>query len=206
MVFLDSKEFLVLESFGMDWGLQLQAWIFFIGGSSASGKSTVAKKIATQFDLPVITLDKFRNSIDEFVASPEDRTLLTRKISLQVIKELINVSAQCIVEGNWVTPECAADLRRGGFFYPVFCGYPDSNPVERYEAISLKAGSKDRHWLLDIEKEDAHAFLEKKVKASLEDRDECKMHGIDYVDCTDFLDGSAKISELFENQWQARIF
>ena len=182
----------------------MSAWIFFIGGSSASGKSTVANEIAKTWGLPVIRIDNYRDIIDEINLPNDTATAVTKALSLQVVTHLVCSGAQCVVEGAWITPAQASKFRQSGFFHPVFCGYPNADPARRYDIILSRGGSKERHWLCARSRNEAIAFLRKKIASSVAEQVECNQFDIKFVDCTDFGEGASEVLKLFEHQWQLR--
>jgi shikimate kinase len=172
--------------------------IFFIGGASASGKSTIAKELSNLYALPVVELDRFYDILMQVIFDREKLVVATEKISLEVVAQFLAVEASCIIEGGWIQPKKANQLKKEskGHFYPVYCGYPTASVESRYLAIK-KSGL---HWLNSQSKKEARSFLISQIKESEHYRQECEQWRIEFFDFTEFSEGSRILRSHFE-QW-----
>ncbi|MFO1423224.1 MAG: hypothetical protein U1F70_06160 [Candidatus Competibacteraceae bacterium] len=170
--------------------------IYFIGGASASGKSTVAKELSNLYSLPVVELDRFYDVLMPIVHDRELLVSITDQVVLEVARQLLELKADCIIEGGWIQPKQASRLKdkSKGRFWPVYCGYPRADIESRYSAIK-KSGS---HWLTSESKKEARSFLIKQVEGSEYYRKKCEKLGIDFFDFTEFLEGSKTLHAHFE--------
>lgn len=65
--------------------------IYFIGGASASGKSTIAKELSNLYALPVVELDRFYDILMQVIFDREKLVVATEKISLEVVEQFLAV-------------------------------------------------------------------------------------------------------------------
>lgn len=170
--------------------------IYFIGGASASGKSTIAKGLSVLYALPVVELDRFYDILMQAICDREELVVATKKVALEVVKQFLGAKAGCIIEGGWIQPEQANKLKKEakGRFYPVYCGYPKANIESRYLAIK-KSGS---HWLSSQSEPEARSFLITQIKESEYYRQECEKLRIEFFDFTEFSEGSRVLRAHFE--------
>ena len=170
--------------------------IYFIGGASASGKSTIAKELSNLYSFPVVELDQFHDILIPIVHDRERQVKATRKVALEVVRQLLELNVSCIVEGGWVQPRRASKLREKseGCFCPVYCGYPKADIESRYLLLK-RSGS---HWLNSESRNEARSFLGTQIKESEYYRQECEKLRIEFFDFTEFLEGSKNLRAHFE--------
>ena len=173
----------------------MAARIIYIGGASASGKTETATKLSAMTGLPVVELDEYYDLLADAGCSAEDAAAATPAIARRAVEDLLRSGSDCIVEGGWVDPGIAAELREryGNAFEPVFCGYPGSEVGDRL-AVILGSGA---HWLADKSRAEAEAFLAEQVKASKWYEQECGRFAIPFVDFTDQEAGQRCVLERF---------
>ena len=70
--------------------------IYFIGGASASGKSTAARMLAARDGRAVVELDNFYDILGKFVDDQGALEKVTEKIALEVMARLLAADAFCI--------------------------------------------------------------------------------------------------------------
>ena len=176
--------------------------VYFVGGASAAGKTTCTKSLALRFHLPVVELDDFQRLIMDAIPSLERRAPATFRIAEAVLRELLSARSHCIVEGSWLEPREADQLRRefGPSFQPVYCGYHDPDLTARSER--LKSGG--RHWLSQVTPEHRTAFLATQRAHSEVFRRNCEHLGLPYFDFTSFEDGAGQLEQDFRS-WLAPI-
>jgi predicted kinase len=180
--------------------MKAEARVFFVGGASASGKSTATKRMAAEHVVPCIELDALRNAMaPAFV----DEGLLTNAMNgmtKALLRELVAGGADMIVEGGWLQPDAAEELVRefGHRFHPVFCGYPDDSPSQRLATI--RSHPRNNHWLAS--RADAEERLKKEVAGSHYYRTEAQNRGLLFVDFTVPADGCTHLEQLYR-EWRA---
>lgn len=171
--------------------------IYFIGGASASGKSYSAEIFAKDSGLPLIQLDHLARPIKQIKNDETtiDTNNLVREVTWEVLQYIFALKSSCIVEGGWLEPDKASVFRArsDGFFYPVFCGYDDSQLENRYQKI--KEGQ--RHWILLEDSDWGKKFLEGQSELSIQREKICIRKKIPYFDFTDFDSGMDKLSDNF---------
>jgi predicted kinase len=180
--------------------MTVEARVFFVGGASASGKSTATKRMAVEHAVPCIELDALRNAMARAFV---DKALLIKAMNgmtKALLRELIAGGADVIVEGGWMQPNDAEELVRefGHRFRPVFCGYPDDSPSERLEKIRTHEGTK--HWLNS--RADAEQFLEGQISGSAYYENEAHSRGLDFINFTDPAGGCKRLEQVYRD-WRA---
>lgn len=170
-------------------------YIYFVGGASASGKTTITKKLSAKYLHPVVELDKFHMAITPAIFERDPLVEATRNIAIEVIRQLLSSNASCIVEGAWINPEQAKELRdhSEGRFHPVYCGYPEAAMDERFQAIKISG----THWLAMQPEDEARAFLIKEIVESKWYMEECQKHQIPFFDFSDFETGNEALAENY---------
>lgn len=174
----------------------MRSGIYFVGGASGAGKTTATKKLSEKFGIPVLELDDFQRLLMTTLPLLENRIPAMRTISRCVIDHLVAARSPAVVEGAWIEPEEAAELRSryGAFFHPVYCGYQDQDLSARLRDIR----SKGSHWLSRESGETAAAFMLKQCRDSERLRAECARLGMSYCDFTHHALGAEALSCDFE--------
>ena len=174
----------------------MKSRIYFIGGASASGKSTIAKELSSLYSFPVVELDRFHDILMPIVHDREQLVSATSKIAFEVVRQFVELNGNCIIEGGWIQPSKASKLKEGSrnYFYPVYCGYPKADVESRYSALK-KSGS---HWLNSKPGKEARAFLRTQINESESYRQECERLRIEFFDFTVFSEGSEALRAHFE--------
>ena len=177
-------------------GKDMRSGIYFVGGASGAGKTTVTKKLSQKFDIPVVELDDFQRLIMTAVPVLENRITAMRTISRCVIEQLVGARSRTLVDGAWIEPEEAAELRAryGASFHPVYCGYQDQDLSARLTGLR----NKGSHWLSREPGEAAAAFMLKQSRDSERLRAECARWGMSYCDFTSYALGSEALGGDFE--------
>ena len=175
--------------------------IYFIGGASASGKSTAARMLAARDGRAVVELDNFYDILGKFVDDQGALEKVTEKIALEVMARLLAADAFCIVKGGWIDPAKAKKLKEtsAGRFYPVYCGYPRLQVEARFKMIR-KAKA---HWLAEKSAKAAHAFLREQLKLSKWYRKECQKYDLPFFDFSTVEDGAAALGVNYTRWWES---
>lgn len=180
--------------------------VIFIGGASASGKSTAARELSSQTNRPYFELDQLYNSVNGLLSNGcfPDKVVkdIVKRVSLEFVCGLIGAEAQCVIEGGWITPKVAAGLTGDGVFEAVYCGYIDIEAKQRLQ--TLQSAPDNQHWL--TKKTDVFAldFLTKQSNDSQWYKNECIDHGLTYFDFSDQNEGSATLLKHFSNERTAQ--
>jgi shikimate kinase len=172
--------------------------VIFIGGASASGKSTTAQELASQTGRPYLELDRIFNSVVDIASDGgiPDKVCedIAKGVSLEFARALIENETQSVCEGGWISPEAAAGLASDGEFQAVYCGYTDIEPHLRLQ--SIKSNPDNQHWLAEKPEDCALDFLNLQIEGSRWYRDECRKHGLPYFDFSDQTDGASKLPDM----------
>jgi predicted kinase len=178
------------------------ARIYFIGGQSASGKSTTAAEVASDYGLNVVKLDDYYNVLREHGLTEDALEAATSEVARRIIIELINSQAQCIVEGAWLGPNHAAILRTQAGFHPVYFGYPNADPQQRLAQIWANSRNGSGHWLCSKNADEAIEILTRCVAVGEDLRKHCERLQLDFFDCSDFDRGMAQVKDHFATIWR----
>jgi hypothetical protein len=172
--------------------------IYFVGGVSAAGKSTVTQRLADMSGYRIVALDDLYNFLRAGMNDRHSSEEVTRKITIDIIEQFLAFETTCIMEGGWILPDKAKELkdRHGEEFYPVFCGYPNADVSERMELI--KSGKV--HWLCETSKEYLNAWVQEQAEESQWFQDECAKYEIPFFDFSNVEEGSAALTTNY-TQW-----
>lgn len=178
----------------------MRSGVYFVGGASGAGKTTATKKLAGAFGIPVVELDDVQRLLMTALPALEDRIVAMRRISRCLVEQLAQAHACSIVDGAWIEPEEAAELRSryGRSFHPVYCGYHDPDPSDRLAGLRAEGS----HWLAREPQDAARAFMLKQCRDSEKLRSECVRRGMSYCDFTSYAIGSAALGADFK-RWIA---
>ena len=165
--------------------------IYFVGGASASGKSTCTARLAGEAGVGRIELDGFYNVIRHGVRNESALKAVAQDVVAFSLKKLVEADVGGILEGGWIEPAQAAELAalQPKRFCPVYCGYPNADVAARLEMI-LRHG---KHWLTARDRPTALAWLEQQVDGSRWYQSECRAYGIPYFDFSDMDEGSRQL-------------
>ncbi len=170
--------------------------IFYLGGASASGKSTTATILASEYSLPIFELDHIKNALTEAHLDEPVTIEIAQRLCSQLVKECFTSGVSCIIEGGWITTIMAKELCAvyNTSFIPVYCGYTGLDIKRRFKLI--KSGKQ--HWLRKKSRDDAARFMEKQIHYSGACKSQCEEYKFPYVDCTNFDEGQFAIKEHFK--------
>lgn len=176
--------------------------IYFIGGASASGKSTVASRMAERDALPVIELDRFYDLLSRHLRDREVLASVTERMAREVATQLLRCNALGLLEGGWIYPARARKLQDefDGRFCPVYCGYPRADAKERLTLI--KHG--DRHWLTEESKKTAVAYLQEQIEESRWYQKECQKYALPFFDFSSIEEGAQALERHYQ-RWRRSL-
>jgi len=166
--------------------------VYYIGGASASGKSTVAKRLSENAGFGLIELDELFNAVKATVDSKETAISVMNNVANVLVRQLLAANICCVVEGSWLLPE-AADGITATYprFRAVYCAYPHSSARARLELLR----SDDKHWLTREDEETALAFLQEQI--SLWYETECNRLNLAFFDFSEIDKGAQMLKEDF---------
>jgi len=181
--------------------------VYFIGGASASGKSTTAAQLGLDYSIRIIKLDDIYNVLVKAAGETEAKQMI-RPMSFACANELMESNEPFIVEGGWISVEQAVLLHNGNSaaFRAVYCGYPNAKAADRFSQMADQQGSEEykAHWTTDESKDyDAMiAWITKQIAQSASYRKKSEASGFLFVDFTTFQDGALALKIDFE-RWLA---
>ena len=165
--------------------------LYFIGGASAAGKSTVARALATRTGRNSIELDAYYDLLEPLTRNSRALEQATTQVSLEAVRQMLKLGAKGIVEGGWIAPARAWQLHNesAGHFYPVYCGYPQAKAKPRLALIR----AQPQHWLADKTDSEALEFLRQQIKDSRWYQQECAKYGLPFFDFSEVASGAAAL-------------
>ncbi len=172
--------------------------VIYIGGVSAAGKTTVVRSLSKRIMRPAISLDNYSNLINNITKDQKITKPVKADIAQQIVEDLIYAGSTCIVEGVWIKPDVANEIRNNyrDKFTAIYCGYPDLNPEEHLSNIK----DKNNHWLAHEPQSSAISFITNCIEKSLEFKEQCQLYGFPFIDFSDQEKGSKQLLSLFENE------
>jgi hypothetical protein len=175
----------------------MKASVYYIGGVSGAGKTSVAKRLARTTGRPVFSLDRYYGILLKSSIEQELAKAAMALIAMRLVEDLMAADCRCVVEGGWIGPDKAADFRDkyGPAFLPVFCGYSDEHLAERYEHIK----ADKQHWLSRLQRDIAWPFMVKQTAGSRHVRHACERADFPYLDFTDQRAGTTALLDYFLN-------
>jgi shikimate kinase len=169
--------------------------VYYIGGASASGKSTVAKRLSENAGLALIELDELFNAVEASVDSKNTAISVMNNVADVLVRQLLAANISCIVEGGWLLPEAANGIAvKYPHFRAVYCAYQYSLAAARLELLRRDG----KHWLAHEEEETALAFLCKEISPWY--ATECKRLNLAFFDFSEIDKGVQMLEEDFE-EW-----
>jgi len=173
--------------------------MIYIGGASASGKSTAARKLSGAIGLKVIELDAINRKLRKQHLKGERLNDETRRLSRSKIEKLLTSNTNCIVEGGWVRPDVASELAKqyGQKLVIIYVGYPHAKVNEHLDKVL--AGKV--HWLCRRPEEEALTWVQRQIQNSSDCEKQCKEYGFRFID---FSDQEAGTKELMSNFKESR--
>jgi shikimate kinase len=167
--------------------------VYYIGGASGSGKSTVAKRLSKNSGLGLIELDAIFNAVEASVESKETAPKVMNNVAGSLIKQLLAARISCIVEGGWLRPEAAKQISLDcPHFHAVYCAYPNTPPEVRLELLRTDG----THWIAQKNHEDALAALRDQNSQWYEE--ECKRLKLTFFDFSEIDSGAKMLEDDFE--------
>ncbi|MEP0987823.1 hypothetical protein [Ekhidna sp.] len=172
--------------------------LYIISGASRSGKTLIAKEVATQKRIPYLSLDwimmGFTNGIPEFGIHdklfPDEIARRLWSFLNAMMESMIHVETDCVIEGEALLPELIMELAKE---HPdklriCFLGYTHMDIGIKLKAIR-KFSIKKNDWLADKSDEYIIDHIEKMIAHSKQIEISCKEQGISYFDTSErFLD------------------
>ena len=174
--------------------------VYFIGGASASGKSTCAHLLAEEFGVHTIALDNIFDVLKQAVGDEDTGVKITNDVAPFCVKKFIQSGVTGIVEGGWIAPKQASKIaaQYGSRFQPVYCGYANAD-IQARLAMILESGD---HWLAEMDQQEALDWLEDQIKASQWYASKCKKYNLPFFDFSDFTKGYRQLRKHYKS-WRA---
>jgi predicted kinase len=112
-----------------------------VSGPPASGKTTVAQRIAPALGLPLIAKDTIKQALMTVLPVPDIQA--SRIVGTASVAAMLAVAAEtagAVLDSVWHRSYAVADLRRlGGDIVEVFCRCPPEIVAQRY---AVRAGTR----------------------------------------------------------------
>ncbi len=147
--------------------------LYIISGASRSGKTLIAKQVATQKGIPYLSLDwimmGFTNGIPEYGIHdklfPDEIAQRMWSFLKAMLESMMYVDTDCVIEGEAILPDLITELLEE---YPdkltiCFIGYTNVEVDKKYEEIK-KFSNEKNDWL----KDESDAYIKDHVKNMIE--------------------------------------
>lgn len=179
--------------------------LYFISGTSRSGKTMIAEKISSQKGISYLSLDwlvmGFTNGMPEIgihdMLFPDDIARRSWSFLKAMFENMLWSNINYIIEGEAILPELIIELLKA---HPnklkiCFLGYTDVKVEDKMKDIK-KFSSVETDWLID--KTDAYIIdhINNMILHSRNIKKSCKEHHIKYFDTSkNFIAGIDKAVE-----------
>jgi predicted kinase len=124
--------------------------LIIVGGSPASGKSTLAEWLAGEFRLPLLQRDDYKETLMDALGSPDAESshrlgAAAYAILAAVQRQLLAAGVGMVVESNFTRGRSEADLQPAIAQSRAVAIYCETSVAESKRRFSERAGRGDRH-------------------------------------------------------------
>lgn len=179
--------------------------LYLIGGTSRSGKSTIAKRILAKANIAYLSTDwimmGFTNGIPEYGIHdelfPDEIGRRMWKFVRAMCENIIWTGKDYVIEGEAILPEQARELilKYPGKVKVCFVGYAEIDTSKKlHEIKTFCEDSKD--WLSSKPDEYIINHINNMIDFSLQIKKQCELHNLKYFDTSyNFIDAVDKSIE-----------
>jgi hypothetical protein len=167
--------------------------LYFVGGASRAGKSSLARKLLMQHYIPYFSVDMlmmgFVQGMPEFRLDPDAPEVvraeqlwpLLKQIAVSILEEE-HTHPTYLLEGDELLPRHVSELAQGypGKVRACFMGYTNISPEEKLQAVRRR----EADWMQSYTDEQVLAFLAGAVDFSHYLRQECTTYSLPYIDAS----------------------
>jgi hypothetical protein len=171
---------------------------FIISGAARAGKTTLAKRIQSEFKTNLIAGDAFMRAMEHsfpetgivMVGDFEKNIDIHSKFATHLLNYYTYYGHGYVLDSVHVSPENSVKMRElNGFTPTIFLGYAYADPIKKLKDIR-HYDSKGNSWTSERSDEDLLAFIERQIQHSIKLKDACAYHNIPYIDTSEnFEDG-----------------
>jgi 2-phosphoglycerate kinase len=181
--------------------------LYLIGGSSRSGKTTSAKRILKETNIPYFSLDYLMmgiaNGIPELGVYPTEGDFITGQRLWKVVDPLITAMVEneidYTIEGVQLIPSCVSQFEQKypGKVMSCFIGIAEIN-IESVEEMRFHSSKTENDGFKELNHADAMAELVRIKTDSIRIREECKKYKLKYFESSlDFNNTMHMIASYF---------
>ncbi|AHM05553.1 hypothetical protein roselon_03295 [Roseibacterium elongatum DSM 19469] len=174
--------------------------LILLSGARGAGKTVAAARLGAALSMGVIRLDRYFVRYKTVTRCEDTSREAARLIARQLITDLIDARSRAVLEGGWILPKLAAELRDTHGLEPVFLGFPGAWPKKRLKAIRDGAHLSPTgrsHNLAWLDEDEALEIVGRQIGLSRWQQTMCRDLDIPYFDMTDFSAGSAAMAAHF---------
>ena len=170
--------------------------LYFVGGASRAGKTTIAREILGRHRLPYVSLDwlmmGFNDGIPEYgihhLLFPDEIAERMWPFLKAMCESMLNAGVELVIEGEAILPELISELVEA---HPTdiricFVGYADIDVDEKFHEIRAHSdGQAD--WLADKSDDYVRDHIRNMIAFSRRIRADCNRRQLPYFETsTDF--------------------
>lgn len=165
--------------------------IYLIGGASRSGKTTTAKRILTETNIPYFSLDYLMmgiaNGVPELEVSPIEGDFITGQKLWKVINPLITAMVEneidYIIEGVQLLPNHVSQFETtySGKVKSCFIGIAEIN-VDSVEEMKLHSSKTENDGFKELNHAEARVEMLRLKMDSIRIREECEKLNLKYFE------------------------
>ncbi|BBH20095.1 hypothetical protein Back11_14400 [Paenibacillus baekrokdamisoli] len=166
--------------------------LYIIGGASRSGKTTSAKRILKESEIPYLSLDYLMmgiaNGIPEFGVYPTEGDFITGQKLWKVVNPLMTAMVEneidYTVEGVQLIPSYVSQFeqRYSGKVKPCFIGLAELNVKHSVEEMKFHSSKTENDGLKDLNYAEIVTVLERIKTDSIRIREECEKCNLKYFE------------------------
>jgi len=183
---------------------------FIICGASRSGKSTLSKRIAKEFEVSWLVGDCLVEALEQafpqtgiqFFGNPYDNANIFTGYLIELLKSYQEEGVGYVLDTVHIRPDNVVSIREAlGPIPAVFLGYIDIDPEEKVKYIRDHDPKNADYWSVKMTDQELIDHTLRHQEFSRANKEGCQKHGIPFFDTgVDFMAESEKAYQALVNQ------